>query len=169
LLTVQVAITVLLLACSGATLRKLEQLIHGSFGCDPRHLFAVNNTLSEGDHHTWAERVHYSEKIRQTVAADPGVGSASIAFASLPPLIVEGAVSVPGSAVTGGNVVPARVGRNYFWTLRIPMLNGRTWIEDEIVHAAHLAVINETMKQLCWPHTDLIGQTVVLNNRHGPR
>lgn len=78
LLTVQVAITVLLLACSGATLRKLEQLIHQSLGYDPHHLIAINITLSEGDHHNWGERVgaslwFCSSRHRADVFGDAGI------------------------------------------------------------------------------------------------
>ena len=165
LLTAQVAITVLLLGCSGATLHKLEQLIHANLGYDPHHLVAVNITLSEGDHHDWGARVHYFEEIRRAAATDPGVEAAAMASENLPPSIIDTAsVTVAGSTTTGGQVVPARVGRDYFAALRIPMLSGRTWTEDEINHAAHMAVINETMKRLYWPHSDPIGQMVMLNN-----
>jgi predicted permease len=97
LLCGQVAITMLLLACSGATVQKLSQLMHANLGYDPHHLISMNLVLREGDHHTWGDRAHYFEQIRQTASAEPGVISAAIAQAGLPPSSENRMpVSIPG-------------------------------------------------------------------------
>jgi predicted permease len=165
MLTFQIAMTVLLLAWSGATLQRLVQLIRLNPGYDPENLISVNLSLREDDHQKWAERIHYYEQIRQTIASDPDVVSAAIAENNLPPSIVgSDPVSIPGVKATGGQVVPIRVSPEYFATLRIPLLQGRVWSPPEIAHAAHLALINQAMRRRYWADSDPIGQTVVLNN-----
>ncbi len=94
LLTTQVAITILLLACSGATLRKLSQLIHMSLGYDPANLYSVGLMLHDGAHNQWADRVHYFEQIRQAVASVPEIDAAAIG--SLPPsILTTKPISIP--------------------------------------------------------------------------
>lgn len=165
LLTCQTAMTVLLLACSGATIRRMIQLIDTDLGYDPHRLISVSLALREDDHHNWADRIHYYEQIRQAIAADPDVVYAAIAENNLPPSIVDStAVSVPGLKSMSGQVVPQRVSSEFFTTLRIPLLRGRTWSPSEIAHATHLALINQAMQQRYWAHADPIGQTITLNN-----
>ncbi len=160
----QAAITVLLLACSGATVQKLSQLMHANLGYDPHHLISVNLVLREGDHPTWGDRIHYFEQIRQTVAAQAGVMSGAVAQVGMPPSSGNRMpVSIPGENSAGGEADQDRVDLNYFRTLRIPILQGRIWSSTEMMSAAHLAVINQAMQRRFWPHTDPIGQTIVAN------
>jgi predicted permease len=164
LLCGQVTITMLLLACSGATVQKLSQLMRVNLGYDPHHLISMNLVLREGDHHTWGDRAHYFEQIRQTAAAEPGVISAAVAQAGMPPSSDNRMpVSIPGEDSAGGEADQERVDPNYFATLRIPLLRGRVWSSTEMMNAAHLAVINQAMQRRFWPHTDPIGQTIVMN------
>ncbi|MBT9331267.1 ABC transporter permease [Paracidobacterium acidisoli] len=173
LLAAQLTMTVLLLACSGATVRRLSQLVHADLGYDPHQLVSTNLTLSEGDHHGWSDRVHFYEQIRKMAAADPGVISAAIAENNLPPSIIDSApISIPAlnagsnaaSKFAADHVVPQRVSPEFFATLRIPLLRGRVWNTPEMAHAAHLALINQAMQRRYWPGSDPLGQSFVLNH-----
>jgi predicted permease len=162
LLACQSTIAILLLACSGATLTRLSQLMHAAIGFDPDNLASVNLVLREGSHDHWADRVAYYEQIRQAVASDPNVTSAAIG--SLPSKIADSIpVTIPASGATGEVVAP-QVSPEYFSTLRIPVLRGRVWSTAETAHAARLALINETMRRRYWPNSDPLGQTLVMNN-----
>jgi putative ABC transport system permease protein len=165
LLACQAAITVLLLACSGATVQRLSRLMHADLGYDPHHLFSVSMTIREGTHPTWSDRVGYYEQIRRTIEADPEVVSAAIAQSNLPPTdFASTPVSIPGMNTAGTEVEPERVSADYFTTLRTPLLHGRTWSAPEMAHAAHLALINEAMQLRYWPNRNPIGETIVLNH-----
>jgi putative ABC transport system permease protein len=165
LLAGQAAITVLLLACSGATVQKLSRLMHADLGYDPHNLLSVSLALREGDHHEWGDRIAYYEEIRTTIEADPDVVSAAIAEGGLPPGNVGSTpVSIPGMNTAGGEVESERVSPQYFATLRTSLLHGRAWSAPEIAHAAHLALINQTMQRRYWPQGDPIGQTIVLSH-----
>ncbi len=163
LLASQSAIAILLLACSGATVSRLSQLLHEALGFDPENLASVNLVLREGSHDRWADRIAYYEQIRQAVASDPNVVSAAIG--SLPPTILDATpVSIPALQAATGEAVAEQVSSEYFSTLRIPLLNGRVWSAAETSHAARLALVSESMRRRYWPNSNPIGQTLVLNN-----
>jgi len=163
LLTVEVTFTILLLACSGAAVQNLLQLLHGNFGYEPRNLASVNLVLREGTHQEWADRIHYFEEIRQAIAQDRGVVSAAIGH--LPPTIIDSTpVAVPGLRVSSNRVTVQQVSPEYFGTLGIPLLIGRHWTSAETAHAARLALINESMRLRYWPQANPIGQTIILND-----
>lgn len=163
LLAVQVTMTILLLSCSGATLRRLFELVHTNLGYDPQNLASVNLVIREGVHNQWADRVYYYEQIRKAIASDPGVLSAAIG--SLPSRNVETtSISAPGLPDASGYVVTQGVSSGYFSTARIPLLRGRVWTRDEGIHATRLALINQTMRRRFWPDADPIGQIIVLNH-----
>jgi predicted permease len=165
LLAGQAAITVLLLACSGATVQRLSRLMHADLGYDPHHLLSVGLTIREGAHPAWSDRIAYYEQIRRTIEAEPDILSAAIAEGNLPPTdFASTPISIQGVNTAGSEVEPERVSAEYFATLRIPLLRGRAWSAPEMAHAAHLALINQAMRQRYWPNRDPIGETIVLNH-----
>jgi len=163
LLATQIAITILLLASSGATLRGLIRLLHTNLGYNPENLASVELVLREGAHNEWADRVHYFEQIRAAIASAPDLASSAIGI--LPP---SGAYSVPvdfpGQKIAPGRAVALDVNQDYFSTLGIPVLAGRVWTPDETAHGARLALISEAMRRRFWPVANPIGATVELNN-----
>ena len=166
LLAGQAGVTVLLLACSGATVQKLSRLMHTDLGYEPHDLLSVSLALREGNHHAWRDRIAYYEQIRASIATEPDVVSAAILEGGgLPPTNVASTpISIPGMNTAGGQVQTERVSSEYFAALRIPLLNGRAWSASETANAAHLALINQAMQRRYWPHSDPIGKTLVLNH-----
>ena len=86
LLAGQAAITVLLLACSGATVQRLSRLMHADLGYDPHHLLSVEPDNTGGR----SPRVERSDRTTTSrfagpIEADPDVLSAAITEGSLPP------------------------------------------------------------------------------------
>ncbi len=165
LLAGQAAITLLLLACSGATLEKLWRLMHADLGYDPHGLLSVSMVVREGAHPGWKDRTAYYEQIRTAVAAGTDVSSVAISEGGLPPSdLFSTPVSIPGIDTGGSEVEPGRVSAHYFATLRIPLLHGRVWSAPEEASAAHVALVNQAMQRRYWPHQDPIGKTIVLNH-----
>jgi predicted permease len=162
LLTAQVAATMLLLLCSGATLRRLNELVHKSLGYDPQNVASLFLVLREHAHDDWADRVRYFDQIRAAIAADRSIVSASIGE---PPPDSSRAIplNVPGQAGEPREAVEEAVSEDYFSTLRIPVLTGRVWTRDESRRAAHLALINDAMRRRYWSNASPIGAAVVLN------
>ena len=167
LIMAQIAMTVLLLAGSGATLHTVLELTRATLGYDPHDVIALGISLSDGAFMTWAERVAYYERLRASIASIPGVESVAVASATtLPPLVFgRSRVEIAGKSLPDNErVVMQTVSDDYFFTLRVPLLRGRVWTPAEALRAAHVAVINNTMARRYWPHQDAIGQTIRLGN-----
>jgi putative ABC transport system permease protein len=47
---------------------------------------------------------------------------------------------------------------DYFRTLGIPLLSGRTFNRQDIVRRSKLVIINEKLAQICWPNENPLGQ-----------
>src|SRR4029078_4882780 len=85
LIGVQVALTLLLLAAAGSSMKGFTQLIHEPLGFDPHNVLAVGVPLRENSYRTWSERAAYCEQLREKVAETPGVTAAAISTDATPP------------------------------------------------------------------------------------
>jgi hypothetical protein len=108
--------------------------------------------------------------LHDRLRAVPGVRS--IAFASRIPL---------DGSVTGTRVIPeeadapapsgqqatfpyAYVSQDYFQTLGIPLLRGRTFTAQEIAAQARVAVISDALARRFWPGGDAVGQRIAIGS-----
>src|SRR5438034_2744257 len=103
LLAAQIALTVLLLAGTGATVRGLIGLYRPSLGYDPHNVIIASINLPENSHTEWADRAAFYERLRNQVADVPQVESIALASNSgIPPESGQrSVVEVPGRDMTG--------------------------------------------------------------------
>src|SRR6185369_10226257 len=67
MLAAQIALTVLLLAGTGAAVRVLIGLYRTSLGYDPRNVIVASISLPENSHTEWADRAAFYERLRNQV------------------------------------------------------------------------------------------------------
>ena len=160
----QVALTLVLLAGAGATVRSLQGLMHRPLGYDPHHLAWVTIPLRDGTYTDWQKRIGYYDGVRNEVDSIPGIQSAAIAYTFLPPVsLYRTTAQIRGSRVEDQPVTMQQVSPEYFSTLRMNLLHGRLWTQSETLHAAPLAIINATMARRYWPQGSALGQMVHLD------
>jgi putative ABC transport system permease protein len=161
----QVALTLILLAAAGATVRSLHGLMHKPLGYDPHNLAWLTIPLRDGTYTDWQKRIGYYAHIREDVASIPGVRSAAIAYTWLPPLsLYRSSAQIRGSPSDENQTVTIQqISAEYFSTLRIALLQGRFWTESETLRAEPLAILNETMAHRYWPNGDSLGQMIHLD------
>jgi len=107
------------------------------------------------------------------VRAMPGVQSASLAFTvplGMPSpgnaIYVEGHPLAPGQVAPGvsfNSIDPA-----YFETLRVPLLEGRTFRESDNETAPPVAIVDQAMAKEFWPNQDPIGKRFSMKSPTGP-
>ena len=114
---------------------------------------SVGIPVHDGAYQTWAARSAYFEQLRDKAAAVPGVTMAAISSNATPPSNGwNTAIEIMGKPPQDDQKVRINfVSPGYFPLLRIPIAQGRLWDETENHHAAHVAVINETMARLYFP------------------
>jgi predicted permease len=169
LIAAQVALTLLLLAAAGSSMKGFAQLIHQPLGFDPHHVMAIGIPLREDSYGTWSSRVSYFEQLRGKVAETSGVTTSAISTDATPPR--NGWIM--GFEILGKPVANPPMGSinltspDYFSVLRIPLLQGRIWSDAENSRGAHVAVINRTLAQRYFPNGDAIGHSVKMPGLEG--
>jgi predicted permease len=158
----QVAGSLVLLVSAGLFVRSLRNAEHVELGFDPKPLL-----IGMTDPH-WAgynaERTNnFYRELGRRVRAWPEVQSASFAF-SVPmgyysaglPIYRDEAPVVPGeqAPVIGCNFIDG----DYFGTMQIPIVSGRTFRESDNENAPLVAIVNQTMASRLWPNEDPIGK-----------
>ena len=160
----QTALTVLMLAGAGASMRNFLQAYAAQLGVDSHNVLTFRINLPEKSFPAWQERVNYYDALIEKIKTTPGVTDASISEIGVPPnnfwvqpmQIIGG--TLDRSLKSGLNLVSSE----YFAALRIPLLQGRTLTRQEVLRGAHVAVISKTFAQRYFPDSDPIG------NRYSP-
>lgn len=163
LLAAQIALTVLLLAGTGAAVRGLIGLYRTSLGYDPHNVMIALINLPENGYTKWADRATFYERLRNQIADVPDVESVALATNSgIPPQSGQpSVVDVPGQDITGGGApLLQRISGDYFATMKIPLVRGRVWSDSESGGTPHVAVVNHTMARALWSDESAIGQRV---------
>src|SRR5689334_12823388 len=159
LLAAQIALTVLLLAGTGAAVRGLIGLYRTSLGYDPHNVMIALINLPENGYTKWADRATFYERLRNQITDVPDVESVALATNSgIPPWSGQpSVVDVPGRDMTGGGApLLQRISAHYFATMRIPLVRGRMWSDSESGGTPHVAVVNYTMARAWWPDESAI-------------
>ncbi|HKD61841.1 MAG TPA: ABC transporter permease [Terracidiphilus sp.] len=160
----QIALTLLMLSGAGAAIDGFLRLAHVKLGYDPHNVMSVGIPVHEGTHKTWAERSRYFEQLYATVAQVPGVRMAAVSSNATPPAngfnMRFEIVGKPSSQNQSFHF--NMVSKEYFPVLRIPIVQGRLWDEDETKRGAPLAVINQTLAKRYFPAGDAIGHTFTM-------
>src|SRR5580765_587174 len=163
LLAAQIALTVLLLAGTGAAVRALIGLYRTSLGYDPHNVIIASINLPENSYTEWADRATFYERLRNRMADVPQVESVALAaFSGIPPRSGQrSVVDVPGRGTTGEEApIVQRISAHYFATMKIPLVRGRVWSDSENAGTPHVAVVNQTMAREFWPDESAIGRRV---------
>jgi predicted permease len=112
-------------------------------------------------------RAFYS-KLLEMVSAIPGVEDAAIST-SLPPMNFEGGQPFriegrdPGSPAASGVANSQVISASYFRTLRLAMLQGRSFTEDDRNGSTPVAIINHRMEEKFFPEGDPLGKRLLIS------
>ena len=171
LMATQVAGSLTLLIVAGLFVRSLTAVEHMDLGFDPNQL--LNVKLSVLNNYNESQTKAFYRALETKVRALPGVQSASLAT-SVPIGYARGrkSVYVEGRPVPPGRKAPEiffnSVDASYFETLRIPLVLGRAFANDDDETSAGAAIVNETMAKQFWPKENPIGKRFSLTSDSGP-
>jgi predicted permease len=153
----QVAVSMLLLTCSGLLIRGLTQSQNVDPGFDTRQIFVLLGDYGNDD----AMSVSRFQRLVRGMQEIPKV--ASIAYGRgpmmgtwTPPIIVDKSGAVEG--VERGRILASYASQGYLKTLGIPLLRGRDFARQESDAGAHVAVISANAARRFWPGEDPLGK-----------
>jgi predicted permease len=148
LIVAQVSLSLLLLVGAGLFVRPLTNLENVNTGFDPRNLLLFGIDPTQGGYK--GQRIaEFYQELNRRVAAQPGVRSVTMSGDTL----ISGSMDTletfiqnpPKTANKDGGVIAYvnEVGPNFFETMGIPLVLGRTIHDSDVAGAPEVAVVNE--------------------------
>jgi len=150
-----------LLVGFGLLLRSFLHVESSSMGYEPRNVLTATIRLSTTGYTAPSDRARLMRDAAERMRLMPGVESVGIAD-SLPMQGADAArlrieVPTPKATPVEDEIYFASVGPEYFSTLKIPMLAGRPFQEQDGQEASPIAIINQTFAKQYFPGTNPIG------------
>lgn len=160
----EVALALVLLAGAGLLIRSLDRLISVSPGFDPQNVTKFHLHLPESRYPDDGATAVFEKRFLEDLSRIPGVEYAGITNV-LP--ISGGNWSI--SFDIKGRELPKQdqpgaeyrvVSKDYFRAMKIPLVSGRYFSEQDRQGAPAVAIINQAMAREFWPGQDPLGQQI---------
>ena len=171
LIAAEVALSLILLAGAGLSMRSFDRLSRVHAGFDPSNVLTFSVRLPEARYSTVAAAEQffrdYTSRLRQ-----PGVQSAGAIF--LLPLSrggFGGTFTILGKSADAdeGNAQVRPVTPGYFEALRIPSVAGRRVTDADRAGGPGVACVSETAARRYWPGENPVGQRIRIHVSMGVR
>ncbi len=168
----QVAGSMVLLIAAGLFIRSLANAQSVDLGFDPRGVLNLHMDVAQQGYDESRGRAFYKE-LERRVRSLPGVESVAIAY-SIPMGYYNTAeyVNAEGQEVTAEKRRPLAgyntISPEYLKTMRIPLLRGRNFTEQDTQNSTPVAIVNEFMAKHLWPGQEAIGRRFSMTGAQGP-
>jgi putative ABC transport system permease protein len=167
LVTGEMALAVVLLVISALTMRSVVSLLRVDPGVDVSNVLTARIIVAGGRYRDAARRALFYKGLTERVAALPGV--AAVGITSRMPaggpgsglgrvFLAEGAPEPPAAADHPAQWTVADPG--YFRTLKLPLLQGRTFTDADTSSSTPVIVISQRLAQEMFPGQDPIGKRI---------
>jgi putative ABC transport system permease protein len=163
----EVALAMILLAAAGLLIRSFILLQRVDPGFDSSNLAVVRLSLPDSRYPELPERTRFVNLVLERLRTLPGVQSVAAAgtlpFDPAPTTDLE----LEGHAFEPANEPEAEIlsaSPEYFRTMGIRLLAGRTFTPQDIAGRATAVVTNQTMAQRFWPGESALGKRVVMKD-----
>jgi predicted permease len=165
LVIVEVALSLLLLVCSGLMIKSFARLQEVNPGFDPENLLTFDVSLPRAQYPDDQQMINFYKEIGQRIKALPGVEQASLA-SGLPlgnngnqtSFVIEGEPLPEPDKVPAAEVI--LVSPDHFRTLGMRLLQGRDFTERDTRDAQYVTVIDEAFARRYWPDGEAIGKQI---------
>ena len=172
LVVVQVALSLLLLTLAAGLSKGLEKLTRAQAGFRTSGFLMATFDPMVLRYTPDQARLFYRRLVDEAHTI-PGVRSVALA-SSVPlgnrgdplKLVPEG--YNPPSGVRGVSVLGSVVNANYFTMLKVPILEGRAFTEDDRESSRPVVIVNDEFARKYWPGQDAIGKRIRLGDAQGP-
>jgi macrolide transport system ATP-binding/permease protein len=162
LVAAQVSGSLMLLIIAGLFVRSLQNALQTYLGFQPDHVLNVILDPHEVGYDETRTN-NFFQELRDRVRVLPGVQSATIAY-SIPMgnYMDATGVTIEGHPAPTGEQPPVvmfnAIDPNYFKTMKIPLLRGRSFADADNTASLHVAIVNQIMAERFWPGENPIGK-----------
>jgi putative ABC transport system permease protein len=164
LVVAEIALAVMLVTGAGLLLRTVYNLITVDAGFDRARLVTFQMSLPAVNYPTATGRAQLYQRLLDRLRAVPGVQAAT-AMSGLPPMRQVNANDTEIDNYTAPPEGPfenvdyyQQVMTDYFETMGIPIVDGRSFAPADAASSGMVAVVNETLVRTFWKDLNPIGQ-----------
>lgn len=166
LVVVEVALALVLLLGAGLLIRSYWEIGQANMGFDEKNVLSMRTSLPAAKYATPEVVNSFYQQVTTKIDSLPGVQSSAITY-SLPmsttafawePVTAEGYAPRSEHEITISNV--RIVSPQYFETMRVPLLEGRLFTDQDSKGAPDTAIVDEAFVKKFWPGQSAIGRKV---------
>ncbi len=165
LVVAQIALTLVLLVCAGLVWKSFSAILQVNPGMQVENTLSMVLTLAPTQYDTGPKRSDYYERLLEKVSAIPGVEAAGLTQTMPFKWGVPSDFSIYGSAEGAAKLPPTiydSVSPSFFNTLRIPLLAGRTFNENDRRESPPVIILNASAARKFFPGENAIGKRLLL-------
>jgi putative ABC transport system permease protein len=168
LVLLEIAIALVLMTTAGAFLRSFQKMRAVDPGFRPDHVLVAGYKLPVHQYATDASVDSFDRAVIDRLSREPGMIALGITSA-LPAsgLFPGAAYTVEGQPTEGWKLQFANFAityGDYFRAMSIPVLEGRTFSDDDRSDTPLVVVVNQSMAKHCWPGQPAIGKRLHVGN-----
>ena len=171
----EVALALVLLMGAGLLIRSFQRLVAVDPGFRADHILTAWIQFPNARYEKDEQKNQFFARLLDSVRAIPGVRSASAdGFLPFAGIIAGTGVQVEGRPILPPSQLPdinvSLVEPDFFETLGIPLISGRTFNRSEAFQASGNVVISRSMAQTLWPNENPIGKraTIYMKRNNTP-
>ncbi|HEX3585444.1 MAG TPA: ABC transporter permease [Candidatus Angelobacter sp.] len=172
LIVSEIAIALVLLTVSGAFLRSFQNMRAVNPGFRPENVLTAHYRLPENQYSTNAAIESFNHAIVESMLSKPGIMAAAI---------TNGLPTSGFGAQTGYTIEDQPINKwklkfaafaitygDYFRTMGIPLLDGRTFTEQDRGDAPLVIIVNESLAKHSWPGQRAVGKRMHIGGPKKP-
>jgi predicted permease len=165
LVVTQVSIAVVLVIAAGLLLRSFAGLLRVPLGFDSDHVLTAEVRVSGERYDSVALVNRFYDRVLQQIRQSPDVISAGATMKLPASGWISSGITVEGEPVESGRIteVGFLLARgDYFKTLHIPLLAGRSFDDRDAADAPGAVLVNQAAVKAFFPHGDPVGRRIRL-------
>ena len=162
----QIAVSLVLLVAAGLMIRSFARLQATQIGFDPENVLTAKISLPGREYE--GKAIDFFEQLLDRAKSLPGVESASVSISTpLSSNSSKAAIRIDGRPEAEGEERPTVgyhvVGAEHFDALRIPVLRGRAFTNQDRKGAKRVAIISDAAARRLWPDEEALGKRIWLS------
>ena len=167
----EIAIALVLLTVSGALLRSFQKMRAVDPGFRPDHVLVSEYQLPSQQYATNDAVDAFDKSVVERLSGKPGIVAAAITTTLPTEFYGASAYTIEGERDSAWKLKFALFTStygDYFRTMDIPLLDGRTFTPDDRADTPLVVIVNQSMAKHCWPGRRAIGKRMHAGNPHKP-
>jgi predicted permease len=166
----EIAIALMLLTVSGAFLRSFQKMVAVDPGFRPDHVLVAGYQLPLRQYPTEVSVDTFNHSVVDRLSNQPGIIAVGITnFLPASDLFAGAAYTIEGESSDRWKLKFSSFAStygDYFRTMRIPLLDGRTFTLHDNSSAPLVVIVNQSMAKDSWPGQRAVGKRMHVGNPH---